>query len=69
MPLDFATHLVALASWPAETVLDPFAGSGTTALAARKLGRKSIGIELNPEYAKLCADRLKQLSLFAGEAA
>ncbi len=48
--------------------LDPFMGSGTTALVARKLGRRSIGIELSPEYAELCARRLQQLSLF-GEAA
>jgi DNA modification methylase len=47
-------------------VLDPFMGSGTTALVARRLGRRSIGIELNPEYAELCARRLQQLSLFAG---
>jgi DNA modification methylase len=46
-------------------VLDPFMGSGTTALVARKLGRKSIGIELNPVYAALCAKRLQQQSLFA----
>lgn len=51
------------------TVLDPFMGSGTTALVARKLGRKSIGIELNPEYAKLAAKRLQQLSLLAEETA
>jgi DNA modification methylase len=51
------------------TVLDPFMGSGTTALVARKLGRRSIGIELNPDYAALCARRLQQLSLFAGEIA
>jgi site-specific DNA-methyltransferase (cytosine-N4-specific) len=49
------------------TVLDPFMGSGTTALVARRLGRRSVGIELNPEYAKLCARRLQQLSLFATE--
>ena len=46
------------------TVLDPFMGSGTTALVARRLGRRSIGIELNPDYAALCARRLQQLSLF-----
>jgi DNA modification methylase len=51
------------------TVLDPFMGSGTTALVARRLGRKSVGIELNSEYAKLCARRLQQLSLFGGQAA
>jgi len=51
------------------TVLDPFMGSGTTALVARRLGRKSVGVELNPEYARLAADRLKQLSLLAEESA
>jgi DNA modification methylase len=47
------------------TVLDPFLGSGTTALVARQHGRRSIGIELNPVYARLAARRLQQLSLFA----
>ena len=46
-------------------VLDPFLGSGTTALVARRLERHSIGIELNREYAELAARRLQQLSLFA----
>jgi DNA modification methylase len=48
-------------------VLDPFMGSGTTALVARRLGRRSVGVELNEAYAALCARRLQQLSLFAEE--
>ena len=40
-------------------VLDPFIGSGTTALAAKKLGRNFIGFELNPEYMKISDKRLK----------
>jgi hypothetical protein len=66
---DLARHLIALSCPHGGTVLDPFMGSGTTALVARKLGRRSIGIELSPEYATLCAERLQQQSLFAGEAA
>lgn len=42
------------------TVLDPFAGSGTTLLVARQLGRVGVGIELNPEYADIAARRLAQ---------
>ena len=41
-------------------VLDPFIGSGTTALVAKNLGRKYIGIELNPEYIKIAENRLRQ---------
>lgn len=65
MPAELAEHLVSLASWPKGTVLDPFAGSGTTALAARKLGRSSIAIEKNADYCALIARRTQQLSLEA----
>ena len=47
------------------TVLDPFGGSGTTAIVARKLGRRAILIELNAGYCQLASRRLSQQSLFA----
>ena len=42
-------------------VLDPFMGSGTTGIVARKLGRKYVGIELNPEYQKMAERRIATL--------
>ena len=41
-------------------ILDPFMGSGTTGLVAKKLNRKYLGIELNPEYIKIAENRLRQ---------
>ena len=45
---------------PSDLVLDPFAGSGTTGTVARALGRRSIGIEISPEYAKSAFERIKE---------
>jgi hypothetical protein len=52
-------------TWRAGVVLDPFLGSGTTALVARKHGRRCVGIELNPEYARLAVERNAQQTLWA----
>lgn len=65
MALDLAYHLVRLAATAGGTILDPFGGSGNTAIAARANGRKSILIELSSEYADLAASRLAQQSLLA----
>lgn len=69
MAADIADDLVQLGTWPGQTVLDPFAGSGTTLKVARDHGRHAIGIELNEDYCRIAADRLAQQSLLTGEAA
>lgn len=50
-------------SEPNQTILDPFLGSGTTAVACQELHRNFIGIEISPEYVKIAEDRLKQKPL------
>lgn len=52
-PLELPSWFIRLFTKPGDVVLDPFIGSGTTAVAARKLGRQFIGIELKPEYFEL----------------
>ena len=51
-PMELPSRLIRAFSYVSETVLDPFAGSGTTLLAALELGRNGIGYEINPEIAK-----------------
>lgn len=45
-------------SRPGDTVLDPFAGSGTTGVVSVKYGREFIGIEINPAYSEMCEQRV-----------
>lgn len=57
-PLPLIAELIKKHSNPGELVLDPFLGSGTTALAAKQTGRHFIGCEKSPAYAKIAAARL-----------
>jgi site-specific DNA-methyltransferase (cytosine-N4-specific) len=57
-PPGLAEPCIRIASGPADLVLDPFAGSGTTCLSAGQLGRRFAGIELNPEYLEIARSRL-----------
>lgn len=67
-PLPLAKWLVGRASLVGEQVLDPFMGSGTTGVACVVLGRKFIGIEIEPEYFEIACRRIekahRQLDLF-----
>ncbi len=58
-PLELASRLVRMFSFWGDTVLDPFCGTGTTMLAAMKWGRHSIGVEIDREYCRIAASRLK----------
>ncbi len=59
-PLDLMKYLVMLLAPPGGgLLLDPFAGSGTTLLAAKTLGQKCIGVELDPHYCEIIASRLE----------
>ncbi|MEM7539826.1 MAG: site-specific DNA-methyltransferase [Chloroflexota bacterium] len=56
-PLALIERIVS--STNAQVVLDPFMGSGTTALAAKNLGRNFIGVDISPEYCEMAQQRLK----------
>jgi site-specific DNA-methyltransferase (adenine-specific) len=67
-PLELASRLVRMFSFVHDTVLDPFAGTGTTLIAAVSCQRNAVGVEIDPEYLKLArkrvASELNTLSLF-----
>jgi DNA modification methylase len=58
-PVELITPCVLAGCPPGGVILDPFFGSGATGEAALKLGRRYIGIDLNPDYCRLAGERLK----------
>lgn len=59
-PLSWMRWAIEIASERDETILDPFMGSGTTGVAAAKLGRKFIGIEIEPKYFDIAVKRISE---------
>ncbi len=59
-PLELIEYLIKLTTQESQVVLDPFMGSGTTAIAARRLQRNFIGFEINPEFHRKSLDRLSE---------
>jgi predicted RNA methylase len=57
-------RIIELTTMPGDIVLDAFGGAGTTALSARKLGRRFICIEIDEEYVGLARQKMVQVNLF-----
>jgi site-specific DNA-methyltransferase (adenine-specific) len=59
-PVDMVRHFLQLHTLAGQVVLDPFMGSGTTLVACAKLGRKGIGIEIDPDYFEIACERVRK---------
>lgn len=57
-PTKLVETMIAAGSRPGDVVLDPFSGAGTTVMQALRMGRRAIGIELNPEYRRISIERI-----------
>jgi site-specific DNA-methyltransferase (adenine-specific) len=60
-PIELADRLVRMFSFVGDTVCDPFAGTGTTLVAAAQARRNAVGIEIDPTYVGLAKNRLAQV--------
>jgi hypothetical protein len=60
MPLEVLRRIITSCSKPGDVVFDPFAGSGTTLVAAAQLGRRLIGTELSEQYAAQATARIEE---------
>ena len=60
LPIHLLERIILMSTDEGDTVLDPFLGTGTTAIAAKRLGRRYIGFELDQTYATIVHDKVKQ---------
>ena len=63
-PVTLLLRIILSSTIPGDTVLDPLAGTGTTLVVAKQLGRNTIGMEIDPEYVKIIKKRLRFLASF-----
>ena len=67
-PVALAQRLIACFTPPeGSLILDPFAGVGSTLLAAKELGKDAVGLEISPEFARIAERRVSQMIPFAGQ--
>lgn len=69
LPEALLTRIILASSRPDDIVFDPFLGTGTTAVAAKRLGRRYVGIDLSPDYAKRSEGRLVRVKSELGDTA
>ena len=62
-PLEIPRRLIRMFSFSGDTVVDPFAGTGTTSLAALETGRHSVSVDIEPSYIDIIEARLKETKL------
>jgi DNA modification methylase len=66
-PLEIPRRLIRMCSFAGDTVVDPFGGTGTTALAALEVGRNSISVEIEPRYVRLIEERLNKVGAMVAD--
>ena len=67
-PEELPKRLIKIYSYPGDLVLDPFLGSGTTLTAAAKLGRRGVGVEINPVFCELAVRNLRAVTATLSQA-
>src|SRR5690606_13468667 len=66
-PVEIPRRLIRMFSFTGDTVLDPFGGTGTTAVAAIEMGRHSISVDVEPRYIDIMESRLSDAVGFRGQ--